>query len=299
MSGSSRSPRPPSSAARRTVSAVQTFLPYADFARSASALDPRRLGKQRIETLQILRALHLQDYGWSHHPAVLMWRGHTPALVAYGLAVVEEWTARGGRDSTAANIVEFVHPDEPRGQADLAAGGLLPGWLGSEPLHRSHRSALLRKDPGHYRDHFPDVDDALDYVWPAPPAPPRPPGPRSAWVVRSPVAPRQVLVPSLPGEWPWTPLEDRSGRTTKRLRQVSRLIDQMRDGDSVIVPDRDRLHVARVAGEYAHDDGAHVRPVRWTGELHRTDLRFPAALQDPQDVFELFDEPVVADEAEG
>ena len=36
---------------------MQTFLPYPDFARSAQALDMRRLGKQRVEVLQILGTL--------------------------------------------------------------------------------------------------------------------------------------------------------------------------------------------------------------------------------------------------
>ena len=36
---------------------MQTFLPFADFAASAAVLDDRRLGKQRVETLQVLRAL--------------------------------------------------------------------------------------------------------------------------------------------------------------------------------------------------------------------------------------------------
>ena len=33
---------------------MQTFLPFADFAETAAVLDHRRLGKQRIEVLQIL-----------------------------------------------------------------------------------------------------------------------------------------------------------------------------------------------------------------------------------------------------
>jgi len=36
---------------------VQTFPPFADFEETARSLDTRRLGKQRVETLQILRAL--------------------------------------------------------------------------------------------------------------------------------------------------------------------------------------------------------------------------------------------------
>lgn len=36
---------------------MQTFLPYADFEESAFVLDTRRLGKQRVETLQIMQSL--------------------------------------------------------------------------------------------------------------------------------------------------------------------------------------------------------------------------------------------------
>lgn len=36
---------------------MQTFLPYADFAKSAASLDMMRLGKQRVETYQILQKL--------------------------------------------------------------------------------------------------------------------------------------------------------------------------------------------------------------------------------------------------
>ena len=36
---------------------MQTFLPYADFSKSAGVLDRMRLGKQRVETLQILQKL--------------------------------------------------------------------------------------------------------------------------------------------------------------------------------------------------------------------------------------------------
>jgi hypothetical protein len=42
---------------------LQTFLPYPDFAASAQALDQRRLGKQRVEALQVLRALTTPGYG--------------------------------------------------------------------------------------------------------------------------------------------------------------------------------------------------------------------------------------------
>ncbi|QMT02169.1 MSMEG_6728 family protein [Gordonia jinghuaiqii] len=148
---------------------MQTFLPYADFRRSAEVLDAARLGKPRVETLQILRALELFDYGWGNHPAVTMWRGHTPALVCYGLAFVDVWTREGRADTTAPMIAEFAPDVADRSQSELTAEGLMPPWLGDERLHRSHRSALLRKDPDFYAAEFGDTPDELPYFWPGPP----------------------------------------------------------------------------------------------------------------------------------
>ncbi|MCO1660112.1 MSMEG_6728 family protein [Pseudonocardia humida] len=148
---------------------MQTFLPHPDFAASAAALDPKRLGKQRVETLQVVRATTVPGYGWQSHPAVLMWRGHLEALGRYGLDVVAEWVARGFGDTCGASIryeLSGAGIRTVRTQAELAEVGALPAWLGDEALHRSHRSALLRKDPGWYGARFPGVPDDLPYVWP-------------------------------------------------------------------------------------------------------------------------------------
>ncbi|MFD9760026.1 MSMEG_6728 family protein [[Kitasatospora] papulosa] len=149
---------------------MQTFLPYADFSRSAAALDPRRLGKQRVETIQVLRGLTVPGYGWRHHPAVRMWTGYEEALVRYGLDVCAAWTAEGRADTCAktlrADLAGALGRTTVRTAAELAAARELPPWLGDEGLHRSHRSALVRKDPDHYRPLFPDVPPDLPYVWP-------------------------------------------------------------------------------------------------------------------------------------
>ncbi|MHA6792088.1 MSMEG_6728 family protein [Pseudonocardia bannensis] len=148
---------------------MQTFLPYPDFAASAATLDDLRLGKQRVEALQVVRALTRETYGWKRHPAVRMWDGHTEAAAAYGLAVCAEWTARGRPDTCAVSIGEDLVAAgmaPPRSQAELEAAGLLPGWLGDERVHRSHRAALLRKDPAHYGPLFPAEDPDLPYFWP-------------------------------------------------------------------------------------------------------------------------------------
>lgn len=145
---------------------MQTFVPYPDFGASAAVLDGRRLGKQRVETFQILRALTWPTYGWKNHPAVRMWRGFTPALVCYGLATCDEWEARGHADATRSSLLEFTGGRVPVWE-ELIASGQLPPWLGHDPVHVSHQSALLRKEPAYYREFFPDVPEDLPYVWPS------------------------------------------------------------------------------------------------------------------------------------
>ena len=46
----------------------------------------RRLGKQGVEALQVVRALTRPGYGWQNHPAVRMWRGYEETPGAYGIA---------------------------------------------------------------------------------------------------------------------------------------------------------------------------------------------------------------------
>ena len=42
---------------------MQTFLPYDDFVLSLDCLDYRRLGKQRVESMQLLNAM-ITTAGW-------------------------------------------------------------------------------------------------------------------------------------------------------------------------------------------------------------------------------------------
>ncbi len=144
---------------------MQTFLPYPDFLESARALDDKRLGKQRSETLQVLRGLTKPGYGWRHHPAVKMWHGFEEALVRYGLDVCATWQERGHADTVAATLVANYaaargqSPDEVtiRTQKQLERICAVPPWLGDETFHLSHRSSLLSKDPDHYGPIFGDI----------------------------------------------------------------------------------------------------------------------------------------------
>ncbi|NYF17178.1 hypothetical protein HDC37_002006 [Microbacterium sp. AK009] len=141
---------------------MQTFLSYPGFVESARVLDRRRLGKQRVETLQLLRAVTIPDYGWRNHPAARMWRDHLPALVAYGLIITDTWIAGGGSDTVRPLVLAFAPEVEGLPQDAIP----MPPWLGDEAFHLAHRSNLMRKDPEHYRPFFGDIPDDLPYIWP-------------------------------------------------------------------------------------------------------------------------------------
>lgn len=135
---------------------MQTFLPYTDFTRSARTLDRARLGKQRVEVLQLLKAIG-SGGAWSNHPAAKMWRGYTNALVQYGAAVCVEWVERGYKDTCLEKILAYY--DRDRAAAP-------PHWVGNPEFHAAHRSNLLRKAPEHYKQFGWEEADDLPYVWP-------------------------------------------------------------------------------------------------------------------------------------
>ncbi len=152
---------------------MQTFLPYADFEASARALDQRRLGKQRVECIQVVRGLTRPGYGWRNHPAVKMWTGHLEALGRYSYSCCGVWVELGYADTCAATIAEDLAAAgvmTVRSQEQLAEAGGLPPWLGDAEFHRSHQSSLVRKDPDHYAARFPGVPDDLPYLWPGAPS---------------------------------------------------------------------------------------------------------------------------------
>ena len=143
---------------------MQTFLPYKSFEKSARVLDNKRLGKQRVECTQILRALLVQDAkGWVNHPAVKMWRGHEGALYRYTGAVCNEWVRRGFKnEATQETLLILWHHH----MNHLILHDNNPSWMGSRKFHAAHRSNLLRKLPTHYGQFGWKEPDDLPYVWP-------------------------------------------------------------------------------------------------------------------------------------
>ena len=138
---------------------MQTFLPHPDFWASARVLDWRRLGKQRVETLQLLKALAGETRGWSNHPAAKMWRGHERSLITYGAAICITWIGMGYRD-TCLNKIRAFWGRFPGSSEDP------PEWVGNEDFHLRHQSNLIRKDAAFYAPLFPGVPSDLEYLWP-------------------------------------------------------------------------------------------------------------------------------------
>lgn len=154
---------------------MQTFLPYPCYVKSAKVLDDKRLGKQRSESVIILKTLlgvYVEEdkIGWPHHTATRMWEGHEDSLLEYTLRVCDEWRSRGYKDKTKEYLVAQIQPliREKYGERPVTH----PKWLGDYNLHQSHRSNLLRKYPQHYRKYWPDVPASLPYVWPSKPVQP-------------------------------------------------------------------------------------------------------------------------------
>lgn len=172
---------------------MQTFLPYPSFAESAAVLDRQRLGKQRVEAWQVLRACAGATAGWRTHPASLMWAAYPLALAAYGVAICDAWIARGYRDSLRprflaalrAGVSDHGGPAAayeiartfPRDAAEVSDQGAaapvvdlsavpFPFWLGDPAFHASHRANLLRKAPQWYSQFGWAESPDLPYVWP-------------------------------------------------------------------------------------------------------------------------------------
>lgn len=139
---------------------MQTFLPLPDFEASAACLDNRRLGKQRVEAMQILNVNANGATGWANHPATLMWRGYNQALASYGLWICQEWNRRNF-NSTVDSFFENILANGPDWDDSM-----YPPWFGNAAFHSSHRAALLAKEPAHYRQFGWAEEPKIEYVWP-------------------------------------------------------------------------------------------------------------------------------------
>ena len=118
---------------------MQTFLPYKSFVKSLNCLDNKRLGKQRVEAMQILNAItqgpealfktvpkvanngdvrfirkilwhqeipetlpighYIMPTPWYNHPTVKMWKDHANELAFYHDCAIFIWVSRGFKNT--------------------------------------------------------------------------------------------------------------------------------------------------------------------------------------------------------
>jgi len=132
-------------------------------------LDNKRLGKQRVEGIQIRRALagKYKRGAWVRHPAVLMWKGYENYLDNYIILACQEWRDRGFMDSVERDLCQEFNT-----QYNFGIG--MPPFV-TPRLVSTHRANLYIKDPSHYserwrRDVY-ELDSTVccpscNYFWP-------------------------------------------------------------------------------------------------------------------------------------
>lgn len=147
---------------------MQTFFPLESLFETAECLDYRRLGKQRVECLQILKAIKTGSGGWSNHPAVKMWKGYTASLVYYASIMCFEWCTRGYEENVFKELIrEFpVECNCIYLQTMNIYAIEKPPFVGDTEFHDSHKSNLLRKNPAFYGKYNWNVEPNLPYIWP-------------------------------------------------------------------------------------------------------------------------------------
>lgn len=114
---------------------MQTFLPHRSFEASASSLDPKRLGKQRLEARWLYDAL-MNNSVRANHPCAKMWKGYERSLLIYGDSMILEWIKRGYKNTMELSGAGATAPEPP--------------WLGNERYHAAIRGVLLHKNPEYY-----------------------------------------------------------------------------------------------------------------------------------------------------
>ena len=150
---------------------MQTFLPHKNFEKTAKHLDRKRLIKQSVENLQVLKSLSgmYTSGAWKNHPAVKMWANHEDWLFMYNEAIVKEILLRGYKNSTQKEF-DYVYANNY-----FSMESEKPWWLGNNMLHYSHKGRLFEKDQekyyfysqyANYKDLGYICCDKCNYFWP-------------------------------------------------------------------------------------------------------------------------------------
>lgn len=131
---------------------VNTFILTDDPKECAKRLDPKRLGKQRVEAFQIIKVLINKSTGHSNHPCTKMWQEHLDGLKYYTNCMIDEWISRGYKNT----MLKYDNVD----------ASSLPWWYSNKQIHYANMASLVRKDPNYYTSFtYPSVYDKFGYIW--------------------------------------------------------------------------------------------------------------------------------------
>ncbi len=120
---------------------MMIYIPYPDFYRCAKCFDDRTLTRQCVNILRLLHHYRRNSryYGLPRRSrdeltsVASMWQDNKQALVQYGMVLAQERLNRGINDAMLIWMAGYRDGTYVQ----------LPKWLVWEPLHRSHRAALL------------------------------------------------------------------------------------------------------------------------------------------------------------
>ena len=139
---------------------MQTFLPHMNIVTAINILDNKRLGKQRVEAIQIASCLLEKETRWKNHPAVLMWKGYEAYLVFFYIFItISAFASRGFRNEKC--LIHYARLSKLVSRTNLKR----PPWY-NERFVKAHQSNLVRKNKEYYSKHFPNVKNDLEYIWP-------------------------------------------------------------------------------------------------------------------------------------
>lgn len=142
---------------------MQTFLtstnpdPVEACRETFNMLDNARLGKQRLEAVQLIKGQ------FPNHPAAKMWVGHKHALAMYAAFACIHWRERGFNDSLLPKLERAME----RTRRPL----VWPWWFGHPAFVRCHKSKLYYKGSPKWVGAVEfglGAPHQLPYLWPDP-----------------------------------------------------------------------------------------------------------------------------------
>ena len=128
---------------------MQVFHPFQSPTRSAQILDRKRVFKQCVETIQILKANLGQTKGWVNHPVTKMWKGCEPYLFhVYLRAFLQECVYRDFDMFFLFGRVIDLQPYIPKPKTIQTPDFITEDYL----THQ--KNILIEKNPHYYQPIF-------------------------------------------------------------------------------------------------------------------------------------------------